>query len=208
MTRPLPDDLRVRLEGLRVCRANGISPRVLIPETALDWMTTAEENGIRVELPDDLRERAVAFGRRQIGASYETLASIQRAPGVFSCSAFVKYVFAFVGIWMPRYAVDQSYRGRAIDGPDWTTGTLAFWKSWYPIEDPSRTVGHVGIACDHGRVLHAGGTSKTVHEFESLRPDRALFVDPFPNDPQALIHLPPEERGLETALDLVRFLQR
>lgn len=206
--KPVPDDLRVRLQGVRICRANGISPRVLVPEAALEWMEGAEERGVRVDPDDGLRERAVAFGRRHIGTPYAVHASIRMAPNAFSCSAFVKYVFAEVGIWMPRYAVDQSYRGRLLDGADWRIGNLAFWKSQFPIRDEDRAIGHAGIVCDDGRVLHAGGRAKTVHEFTSLRPDRARFVDPFPTEPHALVLLPQEERGLETALDLVRWMQR
>lgn len=204
----LPDDLRVQLANLRVCRANGISPRVLVPEAALDWLAGAEEDGVIVDPADDIRTRAVGFARQLIGSRYETLADLQRAPRVFSCSSFVKFVFASVGVWMPRYAVDQSYQGVTLDGPRWTDGTLLFWKSLYPIEDETRAVGHVAVVSGEGRAIHAGGRARTVHAFSPSRPASAIFVDPFPSDPQALLLLPSEERGFETALDVVRFLQR
>lgn len=207
--RVLPEDLRTRLESLRVCRANGITPRVLVPTAALPWLENIDARGGRIDEGfDDLSDRVTAFAIRQIGVEYRAHATIQSAPGAFSCSTLVKYAFASVGIWMPRYAVDQSYRGTAVEAVDWRPGTLAFWKGEFPVRDPDRAVGHVGIVCGDRRIIHASSTSRDVHEFTPLRPESARFVNPIPTEPHALVFSPTEERGLETALDIARWLQR
>ncbi len=207
--RAIPDDLRARLESLRICRANGIFPCVLVPVAALPWLKNIDARGGRIdEDVDDLSDRVVAFSRRQVGVEYRAHATIQSAPHAFSCSTLVKYAFASVGICMPRYAVDQTYRGKVVETVDWKPGTLAFWKGEFPIRDESRVVGHVGIVCGERRIIHAGSGDGSVHEFTTLRPESASFVDPFPSDPHALVLPPTEERGLETALDIVRWLQR
>lgn len=204
----LPDDLRARLGALRICRANGIAPRVLVPEQALDWLEHVDVLDGYVEAQDDFPGRAVAFARRLAGTAYDTHATIARAPELFSCSTFVAYAMASVGIDMPRYAIDQSYCGRRVEGPGARVGTLAFWKGEFPIRDPSHAVGHVAMVCGDRRMIHAGGTDKTVHEFTPQRPETAIFVDPFPSDPHVLVHLSPEARGFKTALDVVRSMQR
>lgn len=203
--RMLPDDLREQLASLRVCQANGVSPRVLVPERALEWLEHVDLRGGSVEHVDDPRERTLAFGRRFLDAPYDRDANALAAPDRFSCSSFVKYALASVGIWMPRYAIDQSYRGRRLDGMAWEPGTLVCWPGEFPIRDPGRPVGHIGLACDDRRALHAGGRKRTVHEFTPRRPETAVYADPFPAGPSVLIHAP---RGFETALDLVRSLQR
>lgn len=205
----IPDDLRSRLESMRVCRANGIPPCVLVPTDSLPWLKNIDAKGGRIdEEVDDLADRLVAFARRQIGTEYRAHATIQSAPKAFSCSTLVKYAFASVGIWMPRYAVDQTYRGSVVERNEWKPGTLAFWKGEFPIRDAGRAVGHIGIVCGDRRIIHAGTGDGSVQEFTPLRPESAGFVDPIPNDHHALVFLPTEERGLETALDIARWLQR
>ncbi len=205
----LPDDLRLRLGSLRICRANGISPRVLVPESALPWFENIDARDGAIDRDvDDLRDQVVSFARRQIGIEYHARATIQSAPHAFSCSTLVKYAFAWIGIHMPRYAVDQTYHGAIVETVDWNPGTLAFWKGEFPIRDEDRAVGHVGIVCGERRIIHAGSGDGSVHEFTPLRPESASFVDPFPTEPHALVLPPTEVRGLETALDIVRWLQR
>lgn len=204
----LPDDLRARLGTLRICRANGITPRVLVPEQALDWLEHVDVLGGSLDWCIDLPARVVAFARRHEGTGYDAHATIACAPRLFSCSTFVKYVLASAGIHMPRYAIDQSYIGRRVERIDARTGTLVFWKSEFPVRDPTRAIGHVAITCGERRVIHAGNEIKTVHEFTPERPETAMYVDPFPVEPHVLIHLPPEGRGFETALDVVRSMQR
>lgn len=204
----LPSDLRTELAALKICRANGITPRVLVPERALPWIENADARGGSLEDVDDLPKRVIAFARRLIGVSYRMHAEIQDAPNAFSCSSFVKYVFASVGIWMPRYAIDQSYHGPYGTDPSWNEGNLVFWKSEWPIRDETRAIGHVGIATGTNRLIHAGSDDEAVSEITTRRPGLASFSNPFPDGTQFLLFPPPERRGLETALDAVRWLQR
>lgn len=204
----LPENLRLELAERRVCRANGISPRVLVPERALPWLKDVDVRGGRVDDAEDIRERIVAFASEFVGTPYHAHATIQAAPSVFSCSTLVKYVLAWAGIWMPRYAVDQSYVGRVVPRAEALPGSLAFWKGDFPIRDETRVVGHVGLVLDGGRMMHASSTTHDVHEFTPQRPDSATYTDPFPSEPHFLVLLPSEQRGLETALDAVRWMQR
>jgi len=50
----MPDDLRLHLENLRICRANGITPRVLVPGSALAWFERIDERGGTIDDTDDL----------------------------------------------------------------------------------------------------------------------------------------------------------
>lgn len=205
----LPDALRVTLSGLRVCRANGIAPRVLVPAEAESWFSLVESRGGSIEEDGARPDAVVSFGRRFLGAPYDAHATVADAPNTFSCSSLARYAFAYVGISMARYAVDQSYQGRSIDATHpIPMGMLAFWKSEFPIRDPSRTVGHVAISLGDGQLLHAGGERRDVHVFLPQRATALLAVDPFPEGPSLLIHLPSNRRDLETALDVARWLQR
>lgn len=206
--KPVPDDRRAALSALRVCRANGISPRVLVPEWTLDWLGNVDARGGVIRDADDIRESVASFAVRFVGAKYNVHASVWHAPDKFSCSSLVKYAFASVGIWMPRYAVDQSYAGPLVVRSEAGPGSLAFWKGEFPIRDPERNVGHVSLVLPKGRMLHASSKAHDVHAFTPLRPDSAFYVDPFPADTHALVLLPSEPRDLETALDAVRWLQR
>lgn len=208
---PLPDALRVTLSGLRVCRANGIPARVLVPVGLEPWLRPIRERGGTAEEIDGLPDRVISFARRFLETGYRAHATLRDAPNEFSCSSYTAYAFAFVGIHLPRYAVDQSYVGRPVSREHpLRKGTLAFWRSEFPVRDTDRSIGHVAIATGDGTLLHASTREgrNDVHVFPPKNGVATLATDPFPQGPQLLAHIPSNRRDLETALDVVRWLQR
>jgi cell wall-associated NlpC family hydrolase len=71
-------------------------------------------------------------------------------PNGFDCSGYVQYVFASLGVQIPRTADAQYYAGKSISGP-LAPGDLVFFQTYLP--GPS----HVGIYLGHGRFVHSAG---------------------------------------------------
>lgn len=53
-------------------------------------------------------EELLSFAKQFVGAPYKYGARMDEAPEVFDCSGFIKYVFAHVGITMPRSTIEQA----------------------------------------------------------------------------------------------------
>lgn len=70
-------------------------------------------------------------------------------PSGFDCSGFVQYVFAKVGLLLPREVRDQSRAGRAIRRSDVRPGDLVFF------ETVSKGPSHVGVAVGDDAFVHA-----------------------------------------------------
>lgn len=110
--------------------------------------------------------------RSRVGrAKYERGASIKRAPRTVDCSSFTKWVYQKNGIWLPRFAIQQSEMGRDLLPPVETpaAGDLVFTVGHQPLARRAGhiSIGHVGLATGEGTVLHADYRAQTVVE-ESL----------------------------------------
>ncbi len=80
------------------------------------------------------------------------------------CSAYVWLVYAKFGISMPRLSVEQSEWGEEVASmDDILPGDLLFFRGYHD-ENESWTegVGHVGIYCGNGKMIHAASVERGI----------------------------------------------
>lgn len=76
-------------------------------------------------------------------------------PSGFDCSGFTRYVYAKVGINLPRTAQEQYRASVRITADEARPGDLIFFTKTYKT---SVRITHVGIYVGNGRMFHAGGS--------------------------------------------------
>jgi cell wall-associated NlpC family hydrolase len=101
-------------------------------------------------LPLPLGGRAVRYAKHLIGVRYRYGGTSPRTG--FDCSGFVRFVYAHVGVALPRVSYEQFSRGRRIARAALRPGDLVFFDG----------AGHVGIYVGNGRFIHAPHTGTRV----------------------------------------------
>ncbi len=108
---------------------------------------------------EEQQQAIVAFARTLIGVPYRYGVSYDEAPKVFDCSGFTKYLFAHIGIDIPRSTIEQAeFVGEKME-PDSALepGDLLFFRGergHYSPETPEG-VGHVAVYVGDDRVISA-----------------------------------------------------
>jgi cell wall-associated NlpC family hydrolase len=108
-----------------------------------------------------------ALARSYLGhAKWDRYATIKDAPGTFNCSVFTKYIYGQVGIWIPRYGVQQREFGTPVSVKEACAGDLVFVEGRHShyYADPGDGVGHVGLVSDSKTIISAGGPNRHVNE--------------------------------------------
>ncbi len=82
-------------------------------------------------------------------------------PEGFDCSGYVQYVFAEVGMWLPRLADEQYNYGYIVNQDELLPGDLVFFETYEP--GPS----HIGIYFNAKYFLHADSASGRI-TFDTL----------------------------------------
>jgi cell wall-associated NlpC family hydrolase len=104
-------------------------------------------------------DRILAIAKSCLGARYQFGAPPSLAPRVFDCSSFSQYLYHKVGITIPRTSTLQSQMNHDANGA-LRPADLVFF------HDPDRDqpVGHVAIAVNPGRIIHAHPTGGVTYD--------------------------------------------
>jgi cell wall-associated NlpC family hydrolase len=105
----------------------------------------------------------ISFAKQFIGKPYVYGAAGAEAPEAFDCSSFVQYAFKHIGIELPRSSILQAQdpQGVEVSQADMQPGDVLFMRSdrgyYYDEAFGGRQIGigHVGIYCGHGTILHS-----------------------------------------------------
>ena len=101
----------------------------------------------------DLPEKLTIFAKKMLNIPYKFGGN--SIMGI-DCSAYVKKVYGFLGVDLPRTARQQFNEGEAIDKDELSIGDLVFFKTYASF--PS----HVGIYLGNNLFIHASSRGKKV----------------------------------------------
>ncbi|MFA6171356.1 MAG: NlpC/P60 family protein [Patescibacteria group bacterium] len=100
----------------------------------------------------------ISLARQCIGKSqFVRGAKMCLAPEIIDCASFTKWLYAHLGIWLPRRSVQQRDFGFPIELKYIVANDLIFTtgiKNYNNGNDGHR-IGHVGIATGEGTIVHA-----------------------------------------------------
>jgi peptidoglycan endopeptidase LytE len=123
-----------------------------------DVVRNVEEEIKKVSESEEFAERTmqdklIVFARKLINIPYKFGGN-----SIFGidCSAYVKKVYGFLGIDLPRTAREQFKTGETVDRADLTIGDLVFFRTYASF--PS----HVGIYLGNNLFIHASSKGKKV----------------------------------------------
>jgi cell wall-associated NlpC family hydrolase len=145
------------------CAARGGVPRPFpgapLPPGASESAPAEEGASAKVNEPSPASTDIVETALKLRGVPYRNGGS---DPSGFDCSGFVQYVFAQLGMWLPREVRDQFDMGRKIDLDELHAGDLVFFQT------VSSGASHVGLVVDGDQFVHAPSSTGVVR-VERLR---------------------------------------
>lgn len=110
---------------------------------------------------DVIKKNIVSVARSRIGVSaYRRGARRDQWPSLLDCSGLTKWAYGELGVWLPRYSIDQRDYGTRIELKRARAGDLIFcsgYRSYY-WDDPKDGVGHVGLLTGKRTVIQAAGS--------------------------------------------------
>ena len=153
---------RTASEELVELSANGIDPGLeeeeeddLSPEAALAEIEKRKQDSEALmgkwSSPDE-QKLLVKVALGFLGAPYRLGGS--SVTGI-DCSAFVKKIYQFFNVDLPRTAFEQYHVGMRVARSDLAEGDLIFFKT-------RKTIGHVGIYIGNNQFVHAASRKKGV----------------------------------------------
>lgn len=119
-------------------------------------------------------EAVIAFARAQLGKPWEFA---KAGPDSFDCSGLTRMAYREIGINLPHSSVLQANRGVAVDwvNEEIQPGDLVFTAS----TDAPGVIGHVGIAIDSRRWIHAPNSGDFVRQGFIPSDDKIMVVRRF-----------------------------
>ncbi|MDD5747469.1 MAG: C40 family peptidase [Actinomycetota bacterium] len=159
-------EVSVKVKSL-ILEKFGITPEEVRAKAAaeVDMEALIASNDIWLVDPSIIREIVASLGplsNHQSSATMVVLLALQhlgepyvsgaQGPNKFDCSGLVYYVYAQVGIRLPRVTFDQVRVGKAVSLENLEPGDLVFF----------RKNGHVGIYIGAGQFIHAPRTGDVV----------------------------------------------
>ncbi len=122
----------------------------------------------------------LSFAEQFVGVPYKYGALMSDAPDYFDCSGFVKYVFAHVGVTIPRSTIEQAeFAGKKVHDLKnirpgdciFVHGTSGHYNKTFP-----QGIGHVGIYTEDNAVVHAS-SRRTGHWPDKIQETGSVRID-------------------------------
>lgn len=111
--------------------------------------TAPLEETVSEEAVPTAGENILSYAKNFIGVPYRYGGS---SPSGFDCSGFVKFVYGYFGVSLPRTSYSQMQSGYAVSTDALQPGDLLFFRGG----------GHVGIYAGNNTYIHAPQTGRTV----------------------------------------------
>jgi cell wall-associated NlpC family hydrolase len=110
----------------------------------------------------------IEIARSHIGKPFRIDARFSEAPEVFNCSNLIKWLYAQLGIWLPKRAITQAHFPlvREIQTNEIQTGDLIYLSGFRNLyfDNPNDGIGHVVFCSGQNTVFHAPNRTRTVIE--------------------------------------------
>ncbi len=130
-------------------------------------------------MKDKKLEKLLEIAKKLIGRPYKYGARMDEAPRYFDCSGFIKYIYAGIGIELPRSTIEQAEYGKRINNiKNLRPGDLIFFhgtKGHYNKKFPMG-IGHMAMVLDNNEIIHA--TSKRIKNSPKVVGKGAVKIEP------------------------------
>lgn len=135
------------------------------PEPVVERATSTSRSQSRAAATGTIPASAVGNAVVEIAARYVGVPYVYggTTPDGFDCSGFTSYVYAQLGITLPRTSSDQRYAGVEVPREQAQPGDLV----WSP--------GHIGIYAGEGMMIDAPRPGKTV-QFRAMWQSNPVFI--------------------------------
>lgn len=135
------------------------------PEPVVERATTTSRSRARAATGGTIPASAIGNAVIEIAARYVGVPYVYggTTPDGFDCSGFTSYVYAQLGIMLPRTSSDQRYAGVEVPRDQAQPGDLV----WSP--------GHIGIYAGEGMMIDAPQPGKTV-QFRAMWQSNPVFI--------------------------------
>lgn len=135
------------------------------PEPVVERVTTTSRSTSRAAATGTIPASAVGNAVIEIAARYVGVPYVYggTTPDGFDCSGFTSYVYAQLGITLPRTSSDQRYAGVEVPRDQAQPGDLV----WSP--------GHIGIYAGEGMMIDAPRPGKSV-QFRAMWQSNPIFI--------------------------------
>jgi cell wall-associated NlpC family hydrolase len=135
------------------------------PEPVVERAATTSRSQARAATGGTIPASAVGNAVIEVAARYVGVPYVYggTTPDGFDCSGFTSYVYAQLGITLPRTSSDQRYAGVEVPADQAQPGDLV----WSP--------GHIGIYAGDGMMIDAPRPGKTV-QFRAMWQSSPVFI--------------------------------